>query len=107
MVGTYRDRWIECTPHEIRVRWYYFPWGTKVFPYSRIREVRRLRLDLLHGKWRIWGTGNPRYWASLDPSRPRKQVGFLIDVGRRMQALITPDDADAFATVVGQHVDII
>jgi hypothetical protein len=107
MVGTYRDRWIECTPHEIRVRWYYFPWGTKVFPYSRIREVRRLRLDLLHGKWRISGTANPRYWASLDPSRPRKQVGFLIDVGRRMQALITPDDADAFATVVGQHVDII
>ena len=107
MVGTYRDRWIECTSREIRIRGYYFPWGTKVLPYSRIRAVRRFRLDLLHGKWRIWGTANPHYWASLDPARPRKQVGFLIDVGRYVQALVTPDDAAGFATVVGQHVDVV
>ena len=29
----YRDRWIECTPDEIRIRGYYFPWGTKRIPY--------------------------------------------------------------------------
>ena len=106
MVGTYRDRWIECTPHEIRIRWYYL-WGAKVIPYSRIRAVRRFRLDLMHGKWRIWGTSNPHFWASLDPSRPRKQVGFLIDVGGYVQAFVTPDDAEGFATVVGQHIDIV
>jgi hypothetical protein len=107
MVGTYRDRWIECTSREIRIRGYYFPWGTKVLPYSRIRAVRRFRLDLLHGKWRIWGTGNPHYWSNLDPARPRKQVGFLIDVGHYVQAVVTPDDVQGFATVVGQHVDIV
>jgi hypothetical protein len=106
MVGTYRDRWIECTTREIRIRWYYL-WGAKTIPYSRIRSVRRLRLDLLRGKWRIWGTGNLRYWASLDPSRPRKRVGFIIDSGRYMHALVTPDDAEAFATVVGQHIDVV
>jgi hypothetical protein len=28
----------------------------------------------MSGKWRIWGTGNPRYWANLDTKRPKKKA---------------------------------
>jgi len=28
----YKDRWIECTPDQIRIRGYYFPRGTKRIP---------------------------------------------------------------------------
>ena len=48
------------------------------------------------------GHRQPALLASLDPSRPHKQVGFLVDTGRYVQALITPDDAEAFATVVAR-----
>ncbi len=34
MDNSYRDRWIECTPEDIRIRGYYFPWGTKRIPYG-------------------------------------------------------------------------
>ncbi|MCU1495277.1 MAG: hypothetical protein JWO62_3041 [Acidimicrobiaceae bacterium] len=102
----YRDRWIECTGDEIRVRGYYFPWGTKHIAYSSIRSVRRIDMDLLSGKWRIWGTGNPRYWASLDPRRPTKKVALILDLGRRVRPFLTPDDPDAVEAVIREHATL-
>ena len=93
--GDYRDRWIRCTPTEVQVRAYYFPWGTKRIPYGTIKGVRRVTMGPLTGRARIWGSSNPRYWASLDPRRPGKQVGLILDLGRRVQPFITPDDPDA------------
>ena len=100
MDNSYRDRWIECTPEDIRIRGYYFPWGTKRIPYGSIRSVRRVALSTFRGRLRIWGTADPRYWASLDPQRSKKSVGFIVDLGRHVRPLITPDDADAFEVVV-------
>jgi len=37
----YRDRWIECTSGALRIRGYYFPWGTKTVPYPSIRAGTR------------------------------------------------------------------
>jgi hypothetical protein len=91
----YRDRWIECTDTGIRVRFYYFPWGTKTIPYSRIRAVRRVSMGTLRGRGRIWGTANPGYWAHLDPSRPRKSVALVLLTGGRIKPYLTPDDPDA------------
>jgi hypothetical protein len=102
----YRDRWIECTPEAIRVRGYYFPWGTKTIPYRSIRSVRRVRLDALRGTGRLWGTSNPRYWASLDPGRPSKHVALVIDLGRRVHPFITPDDPDAVEAAIREHTGL-
>ena len=41
-MSTYKDRWIECTDTDVRVRGYYFPWGTKRFAYASIRALRRV-----------------------------------------------------------------
>lgn len=86
---SYRDQWIECTDEEIRIRGYYFPWGTKRIPYTSIRSVRRVDMGTLTGKGRIWGTGNLRYWASLDPRRPSKKVALILDLGRHVRPFLT------------------
>ncbi|HEX4472678.1 MAG TPA: hypothetical protein VH085_11960 [Nocardioides sp.] len=93
----YRDRWIECTDDDIRVRFYYFPWGTKRIPYSGIRSVRRVAVSPLRGRGRFWGTANPGYWAHLDPGRPRKSSALVLDLGRRVKPFLTPEDPAAVA----------
>jgi hypothetical protein len=105
-VPTYADRWIECDDDEIRVRGYYFPWGTKRIPYAAIRAVRRVRMGALRGRGRIWGTANLRYWASLDPQRPGKQTALILDLGRPVQPFITPDDPTAVWQAIRAHTPI-
>ena len=95
MDSRYTDRWVECSSDAIAVRGYYFPWGTKQIPYSSIRSLRRVELSTFRGQMRIWGTSNPRYWASLDPQRRHKSVALILDLGRFVRPFITPDDPDA------------
>lgn len=96
----YQDQWIECTPEEIRIRGYYFPWGTKRIPYQSIRGYRRVDLGVTRGRGRIWGTANPRYWASLDPGRPAKRQALVLDLGHFVRPVITPDDTGAVEAVI-------
>ncbi len=103
MNGLYRDRWIECTPEGVQIRGYYFPWGTKHIPYGSIRSMRRVELGTLRGRGRIWGTGNPRYWAGLDPQRPSKHAGLILNLGRFVAPFITPEDPDAVEAVIREH----
>ncbi len=105
-MDAYHDRWITCTDEGIQVRAYYFPWGTKRIPYGSVRGMRRVAMSALRGKGRIWGTGNFKYWASLDPKRPIKAVGFALDLGRAVQPFLTPDDPDAFERVVRARASI-
>ena len=101
MTGGYDDGTIVCGPDVLEIHSYYFPFGTKFVPYSQIEGLQRIEIKgLFSGKWRIWGTGNPRYWANLDPNRPKKKVGFVVDLGRRVSPIITPDDPDAFEPVL-------
>ncbi len=103
MSEDYDDGRIVCDATALRIHWYYFPFGTKVIPYGRIKGVRRFDLTPLRGQWRIWGTGNFKYWANLDPARPQKKTGLLIDVGTSVQPFITPDDADAVEALVRER----
>jgi hypothetical protein len=103
-MADYKDRWIECTDGEILVHGYYFPWGTKRIPYADIRSFSRFTMTALRGKGRIWGSGDLRHWANLDPQRPRKSVGFYLDLGRHVVPFLTPDDPEAFEQVLREHV---
>ncbi|MYT34067.1 MULTISPECIES: hypothetical protein [unclassified Streptomyces] len=100
----YQDRWITCTPDALRIRGYYFPWGTKTIPYTAIRSVRRVEMGALTGQGRIWGTGHPRYWASLDPGRMSKSTALILDLGRCVRPFLTPDDPDAVAAVLRERM---
>jgi hypothetical protein len=77
-----------------------FPWGTTRIPYRSIRGYRRVDLSAARARGRIWGTANPRYWASLDPGRPGKRQTLVLDVGRFVRPLITPDDPDAVESAI-------
>lgn len=99
-MSEYHDRWISCTPTELRIRGYYFPWGTKRIPYTAIRSFRRVEMGTHTGRGRIWGTSNPRYWASFDPGRPRKQTALILDLGGYVHPFVTPDDLDAVAAII-------
>jgi hypothetical protein len=106
MATEYEDRWISCTPDAVVIRGYYFPWGTRRIAYDEIRSIRRVNMGGLTGKARIWGTANPRYWASLDPGRLRKKSALILDLGRRVRPFLTPADPDRFEAAVRAHTSL-
>lgn len=106
MADLYADRMVRCTDDAVRIRGYYFPWGTKVIPYGSITGLTRVAMGPATGRGRVWGTANPRYWAGLDVARPRKKVAFVLDVGKFVHPFMTPDDPDAFEAVVRSHATV-
>jgi hypothetical protein len=104
---TYDDGTIVCGPERLEIHSYYFPFGAKIVPYTRINGIRRIEITgAMSGKWRIWGTGNPRYWANLDTRRHRKTVGFVIDLGHRISPIVTPDRPDEFEAVLRERAQL-
>jgi hypothetical protein len=61
-------------------------------PAGRPQRRERPGTDLGHRE--------PRYWASLDPGRPGKRQALVLDVGRFVRPLITPDDPDAVKSAI-------
>jgi len=97
VTDTYDDGTIVCGPERLEIRSYYFPFGTKSVPYTQIQGLQRIEITgVMSGRWRLWGTGNPRYWANLDPKRPQKKVGYVVDLGRRVSPIVTPQSPEAF-----------
>jgi hypothetical protein len=99
----YQDRRVSCTGEAVVMGQYYFPAGRKKVPFSRIRAVSEVGVGVLTGKWRIWGSGNLRYWASFDPGRPRKNTAFILDTGRFVRPFVTPDDPAGFRACLERH----
>jgi len=107
VTDTYDDGTIVCGPDRLEIHSYYFPFGTKSVPYTQIQGLQRIAITgLLSGRWRIWGTGNPRYWANLDLKRPKKTIGFVIDVGGTVNPIVTPDVPDAFESVLRRRANL-
>jgi hypothetical protein len=107
VADTYDDGTIVCSPGRLEIHSYYFPFGTKSVPYAQIKGLQRIEMTgLLSGRWRIWGTGNPRYWANLDTKRPKKKAAFVVDLGRRVNPIVTPDDPDAFEAVLRDRASL-
>lgn len=105
MSEEYTDPRIETTADGLRIRRYYLPFGDKRIGWDEIRSVGRVEVGALRGRFRIWGTANPRYWANLDPSRPRKKRGFIVDLGGTVKPFVTPDDPAAFEAALRAHTE--
>ena len=100
---TYDDGLIACSEDELVIRRYGGLLRTKRIPYGRIRKATRIRLGRVRGKWRIWGSGDFRHWYNLDRRRPHKEVGLVLDLGGRVEPVITPDDAERVAAILRDH----
>lgn len=75
----YADRLVSITQDAVVFRTYYFPFGTsRRVAFSQIDHVEVKPASLGTGRWRIWGTGNPRFWFPLDWDRPsRDKILFI------------------------------
>jgi hypothetical protein len=98
----YDDGLIATTGDALVIRRYSVFLQRKTIPYSEIRSVNRIPVGQLR-RWRLWGTTIPGYWFNLDPGRPRKTVGFVIDAGRAVKPVITPDDPEQLLAALGAH----
>jgi hypothetical protein len=99
----YKDPRIEADAEGLRIRHYYLPFGDKRIGWGAIQAVGRVEVGALHGRLRVWGTANPRYWANLDPGRPKKKVGYVLDLGRGVRPFVTPDDPEAFEAALREY----
>jgi len=105
---SYDDGTIVCGIDRLEIHSYYFPFGTKSVPYTQIKGLQPIEIKgLWSGKWRLWGTGNPRYWANLDRKRPNKTTGFVVDLGRKVSPIVTPDKPDAFESVLSSRANLV
>jgi hypothetical protein len=99
----YEDDRITCTNSAVIIRGYYFPLATaKSVPYRDIRGVEQIELG--SGRWRIWGGTDPRYWFHLDLKRPHKHWALVLELGKRIRPVITPDDPARVKVVIEQHL---
>jgi hypothetical protein len=104
---TYDDGTIVCGTDRLEIHSYYFPFGTKSVSYTQIKGLQRIEINgVWSGKWRVWGTGNPRYWANLDLKRPTKKAGFVVDLGRKVSPIVTPDKPDEFESVLRSRANL-
>jgi hypothetical protein len=99
----YRDKGIVCDERGLTISAYYFPAGSKFIAYDRIRGLRRVELNAMRGRARVWGTANFKYWANLDTKRPHKKSGLIVDVGKSVSPFITPDDTDAVEAIIRER----
>jgi hypothetical protein len=102
----YLDAKVQCVAGGVRIRGYYFPWGTKRIAYSSIKGVRSVDIAAFTGRARIWGTANPGYWANFDPQRTKKRVALILDLGAGVKPFITPDDPDAVEKIIRERSNL-
>lgn len=105
-MSDYHDATVQCTDSAVELRGYYVPWGTKRVPYDSIRDVQRVETSALRGRARIWGTANPGLWANFDPSRPKKKIALILDLGRKVKPFITPDDPDVVESIIRERAHL-
>lgn len=101
---TYDDGGVACTEDALVIRRYYFPFGDKRIPYTKIKQVREMPMGGLTGRYRIWGSGDFVHWYNLDSGRPNKSIQFIIELsGASVRPVITPRDPSAVAAEFTAH----
>ncbi len=96
----YQDKGIVLDDDGITIHWYYFPMGSKRIHWPQLRKVSVEKIGILTGKWRIWGTSDPRCWLPLDLSRPSKDRAIVLQLDSAVSPVVTPDDVDAVLRVI-------
>ncbi len=100
----YDDATVACGPDGILIRNFYFPSGrSRKIAWTEILSVKRKRLKMLNGKWRVWGMDFQRIWFHLDVMRPLKREAIVIDVGGLVKVGITPKNLEQVLTIIKQR----
>ena len=74
----YADALVEIDEDSILFRNYYYPFGSKRFPVSNIKEIIYYQPKWWSGKWRIYGSGDLKTWCPCDWGRPSRDMMFIL-----------------------------
>lgn len=101
----YNDGLVELDQEGVTIRRFYFPWaGSKRIQYTDIQDVQCRSMGVWTGKGRLWGSGDLRHWAPLDLRRPKKDTAIILDLGKFVRPVFSPDDPARVMTLVRQYV---
>lgn len=102
----YDDGLVELDQEGITLRRYYFPWaGSKRIPFTNIQSAQDRVMGAWTGKGRLWGSGDLRHWAPLDLRRPKKDTAIILDLGKFVRPVFSPDDPARVLALLRQHVN--
>ncbi|MQY22212.1 hypothetical protein [Nocardia macrotermitis] len=102
----YDDGLVELDQEGITLRRYYFPWaGSKRIPYTDIQKAEDHVMGAWTGKGRLWGSGDLRHWAPLDLHRPRKDTAIILDLGKFVRPVFSPDDPARVLALLRQYAN--
>ena len=72
----YSDALVEIGDDAIRLKSYYFPFGSKRVSFAEIAEVVVEKPTLINGRWRIWGLRESSHMVPSGPEAPME--GFYL-----------------------------
>lgn len=97
----YSDGLVELSAAGLRLRHYYFPFGSKLVKLPDIVRFEKLAPSLTTGQWRIWGTGDFTIYFPRDWRRPRRTCIFrLILASQQMRIGFTVEDPERFTAAM-------
>lgn len=71
---SYSDNLIRINENEIKIKLFYFPFGSKRIKFPDIEIVQAYKGGCL----RLWGSGDFRTWFGLDWGRMNREITFII-----------------------------
>ena len=92
----YDDPVITVDEEALTIKSYGRPGSARVIRLSEIRSVESIDLGFWTGRARLVGFGpvRPLHFFHWDPKRGSKRVGLVLDLGRRIKTVITPEDPE-------------
>lgn len=97
MSPAYDDDVVRIDRETVLVKSYLLPGRQREIRRDTILGVSVVELGPLSGRYRLVGLGfrRPRNFFHWDPRRSKKGRGIVLDTGRLLRPVITPDDHDA------------
>lgn len=101
----YADRLISITEESITFFAYSFPLKkSRRVTFADIDHITVTELSLSRGKWRIWGSGDPDTWFSLDTRRSaRDRIFTAVLKNEGMNVGFTVEDSSRVLAIFREH----
>ncbi len=103
----YADRLVEVDEQGMRLKNYYFPFGSKYIRFDQVKSWSQQPATLLNGKWRIWGSGDLRTWFPLDWQRPQRDTIFFLTLTTQNNRIgFTVEHTEPFLAQIKNKINI-
>jgi hypothetical protein len=104
-MNLYQDNGMFLDEEGITVTNYLYPGHRRHIPYASISEYRLIELGRLTGKHRLVGLGfrRPRHFFHWDRNRSSKTHSVVLDTGRFIHPIISPDDHNRLVQLLDEH----